>query len=38
MNQEIYAQSADPTGTFGYNPRYSHYKYKSNVVSGDILY
>lgn len=34
MNQEIYAQSADPTGTFGYNPRYSHYKYKSNVVSG----
>lgn len=33
-NYELYAQSADPEGTFGYAPRYSEYKYLPSTVHG----
>lgn len=36
QNQELYAQSSDPTGTFGYAPRYSEYKYYPSEVHGDF--
>ncbi|AKI26947.1 major capsid protein VP1 [Microviridae Fen7918_21] len=33
LNQEVYAQSSDPGGTFGYVPRYSEYKFMPNRVA-----
>jgi hypothetical protein len=36
MNQELFAYGADPTGTFGYVPRYAEYKYQANRVAGDF--
>lgn len=36
QKQEIYAASSDPTGTFGYAPRYSEYKYYPSEVHGDF--
>lgn len=33
-NYELYAQSSDPEGTFGYAPRYSEYKYLPSTVHG----
>nr|QJB20302.1 MAG: major capsid protein [Microvirus sp.] len=33
-NQEIYPNSADPTGTFGYLPRYEEYRHGVNSVHG----
>lgn len=36
QNQELYAKSSDPTGTFGYAPRYSEYKYYPSEVHGDF--
>lgn len=35
-NQELYAQHPDPTGTFGYVPRYSEYKFINSSVHGDF--
>lgn len=35
-NQEIYVESSDPTGTFGYTPRYAEYKYMNSSVHGDF--
>lgn len=35
-NQEIYANHPQPTETFGYNPRYSEYKYYPSQVTGDM--
>lgn len=36
MNKEIYAESADPDGTFGYNVRYNEYKYCPSSVAGEF--
>lgn len=37
LNKEVYAfQGAPGAETFGYNPRYSEYKYASNRVSGQM--
>lgn len=36
LNQEVYAYQADNEGTFGYNPRYSEYKYMPSRVAGDF--
>lgn len=33
---ELYAPSGNPSGTFGYVPRYSEYKYVNNRVSGEM--
>lgn len=33
---EVYADSVDPNGTFGYMPRYSEYKFENNRVAGDF--
>lgn len=33
-NYELFAQSNDPEGTFGYAPRYSEYKYIPSTVHG----
>lgn len=35
-NNELYMQSSNPTGTFGYTPRYSEYRYNPSRVSGDF--
>lgn len=35
-NAELYAEAADPLGTFGYIPRYSEYKYMPNRVAGEF--
>lgn len=32
--KEIYAESSEPDGTFGYIPRYSEYKFSSSTVHG----
>lgn len=34
--QELYVDSSDPTGTFGYTPRYAEYKYMNSSVHGDF--
>ena len=34
--KEIYALTADPEGTFGYNPRYSEFKFVNSRVAGDF--
>lgn len=34
--QELYIDSSDPTGTFGYTPRYAEYKYMNSSVHGDF--
>lgn len=36
QNQELYAASNDPEGTFGYAPRYAEYKYYPSEVHGDF--
>ena len=36
QNQELYALSSNPTGTFGYAPRYAEYKYYPSEVHGDF--
>lgn len=36
LKKEIYADSADPDGTFGYIPRYCEYKFMNSRVSGDF--
>jgi len=36
LNKEIYAESADPDGTFGYNVRYNEYKYMPSSVAGEF--
>lgn len=36
VNAEVYAQNIDPTGTFGYIPRYAEYKFINNRVAGDF--
>lgn len=36
QNQELYAASSDPEGTFGYAPRYAEYKYYPSEVHGDF--
>lgn len=35
-NQELYAYTNDPGGTFGYVPRYAEYKYMPSRVAGDF--
>lgn len=35
-NAELYAYGAAPSGTFGYIPRYSEYKYMPNRVAGEF--
>lgn len=36
LNQEIMAFTADPSGTFGYVPRYAEYKYMPSRVAGSF--
>lgn len=36
VNAELYAQSDDPDGVFGYTPRYAEYKYVPGAVRGDF--
>lgn len=36
LNKELYVDSVDPVGTFGYVPRYSEYKYAPSRVAGDF--
>ena len=36
QNQELYAYGTNPTGTFGYVPRYAEYKYMPSRVAGDF--
>lgn len=36
QNQEIYAGSANPIGTFGYVPRYAEYKFMPSRVAGQF--
>ena len=36
LNTEIYVDSANPTATFGYVPRYAEYKFENNRVAGDF--
>ena len=36
QNQELYAYGTDPTGTFGYVPRYAEYKFMPSRVAGDF--
>jgi len=35
-NRELYAESANPTDTFGYTPRYAEYKFCENRVAGEF--
>lgn len=35
-NQELFAYGANPTGTFGYLPRYSEYRYLPSRVAGQM--
>lgn len=35
-NAEVYAPSADPLGTFGYQDRYAEYRHLPSYVSGDF--
>ncbi len=36
LKKEIYMESADPEGVFGYIPRYAEYKYQPSTVHGDF--
>lgn len=36
LNEELYVDSANPNGTFGYTPRYCEYKFMGNRVAGDF--
>ena len=36
VNQELYLDSVDPNGVFGYTPRYAEYKYMPSRVAGDF--
>ena len=36
FNAEIYANTANQFGTFGYVPRYAEYKFENNRVAGDF--
>lgn len=36
LNKEIYVDSANPDGTFGYQSRYAEYKYNNDEVHGDF--
>jgi len=36
LNKEIYADTPDPDGTFGYVPRYAEYKYMPSRVAGEF--
>mgnify|MGYP003295191404 CR=1 FL=1 len=36
LNDEIYAGTGSDNGIFGYNPRYSEYKYNDDKVNGDF--
>lgn len=36
LNDEIYTQGGDNNGIFGYNPRYTEYKYNDDKVNGDF--
>lgn len=36
LNKEIFVNSANPDGVFGYVPRYAEYKYMPSRVSGDF--
>lgn len=35
-NREVYFKHTDPTGIFGYTPRYAEYKFEHNRVAGDM--
>lgn len=35
-NEEVYAWTGDPTGTFGYTPRYAEYKFMNSRVCGQM--
>jgi len=35
-NREVYANSSDPEGAFGYIPRYAEYKYLNDTVHGAL--
>lgn len=35
-NQEVYAYSANPDITFGYNPKGSEYRYRNSLTTGDF--
>lgn len=35
-NKEIFIESADPEGTFGYQSRYAEYKYNPDEIHGDF--
>lgn len=36
LNIEINANTTDPIGTFGYIPRYSEYKFKNDMITGEF--
>lgn len=36
LNKEIYAAAANPTGVFGYNPRYEEYRQRESSFHGDF--
>lgn len=36
FNEEIYVDTSNPGGTFGYVPRYAEYKFENNRVAGDF--
>ena len=36
LNRELYVEHTSPTGTFGYVPRYSEYRYEPSRVSGEM--
>lgn len=36
LQQELYANSANPNNVFGYTPRYAEYKYEINRVAGEF--
>src|SRR5699024_4857538 len=35
-NKELYVDSSNPDGEFGYVPRYSEYKFNNDMVSGEF--
>jgi hypothetical protein len=36
LNREVFAYDSDGGSTFGYNPRYSEYKFQNNRIAGDF--
>lgn len=36
LNQEVLWNHSDPSGTFGYTPRYAEYKYEQSRVAGEM--